>query len=302
MSKIPIFPNFTRVALEHRDEYHSYLKKLPKVPCNAIFVTLIIYNKEDEQIKLSRLNENIVILVFNGDAPAYFGPLIGNQSINLTVKQCMETFNIDFLYFPLASISCLNELNITNDRDNYDYLYKTNELIYFEKSKMHRQNLKRFIGKVNYLYKSIKSSETKELDNIVTIYQKWFNDYRSETRVVPLTIQEEHDAFYEMLKNIDELDLKIGSIYIDDKIAGFTIGSIFNKIGYIHLEKCIRDERGLYQAMVHEFGKSYFEGSVDIINREEDLGIDGLKRNKQSYKPFDFVEKIIIKLQPTQYI
>jgi len=296
MKEIPLFPTFIRVTLEHKDEYYSHLKKVPKPPCNSLFMTLIIYDKDNQQIKLCKLNGNIIILVFDKDTPSYFGPIIGNKNVNITAQICMQKFDINFLYFPLSSISLpTDKLNIINDRDNYDYLYKTDDLIYFKKSKMHRINLNRFISKINYLYKSIKSNNTKELQDIILFYQNWFNDYRNQTRVIPLTVQEEYNAFYEMLKNIDTLDLKIGSIYVNGKIAGFTIGSIFNNTGYIHLEKCIRYERGSYQAMIHEFGKDYFENVVETVNREEDLGIDGLRRNKQSYKPYDFVEKIVIR-------
>ena len=56
MKEIPLFPTFIQVTQEHKDEYHSYLRKLPKVPCNALFMTLIIYDNDDEQIKLSKLN------------------------------------------------------------------------------------------------------------------------------------------------------------------------------------------------------------------------------------------------------
>ena len=89
--------------------------------------------------------------------------------------------------------------------------------------------------------------------------------------------------------------LKIAGIYIDGKLEAFTMGELLNNnMALIHIEKANPEIRGLYpyinqQFLVHEFP------DVEFVNREEDMGIEGLRKAKLSYHPCKFVEKYTVR-------
>ena len=73
MNKIPNFPYFKRVELSDKEEYYNKLNQCEIIPCNILFFTLIIYDSEEEIIKLSYLNNNIIIKVYKNDKIDYLG-------------------------------------------------------------------------------------------------------------------------------------------------------------------------------------------------------------------------------------
>ena len=80
-------------------------------------------------------------------------------------------------------------------------------------------------------------------------------------------------------------------MYIDGKLEAFSIGDlILPNMALIHVEKANPDIRGLYIAMSVFFLQSEFE-KAELINREDDLGMEGLRQAKLSYKPYKMVEK-----------
>ena len=76
------------------------------------------------------------------------------------------------------------------------------------------------------------------------------------------------------------------------------MATIFNGISYSHIEKANRLYKGAYQVLIKEFStylsKQY---NIKIINREDDLGLEGLRKNKISYNPKYFIEKANIILE-----
>ncbi len=73
-------------------------------------------------------------------------------------------------------------------------------------------------------------------------------------------------------------------------MAAFTFGEPLNSdTAVIHVEKGL-DVRGLYQVINQEFCKSAWAG-LTYVNREEDMGIEGLRRAKQSYHPVKMIKK-----------
>ena len=96
---------------------------------------------------------------------------------------------------------------------------------------------------------------------------------------------------YEILKD----KVKIAGIYIDNKLEAFTIGELLNpNMALIHIEKANPDIRGLYPFINQQFLVNEFS-EVEFVNREEDLGIPGLRKAKLSYHPIRFVEKFTVK-------
>ena len=96
---------------------------------------------------------------------------------------------------------------------------------------------------------------------------------------------------YEKLKD----NVKIAGVYIDNKLEAFTIGEKINEnIALIHIEKANQNIKGLYQYINQQFLLNEFP-NVKYVNREEDLGLDGLREAKLSYHPCKFIEKYSIK-------
>ena len=86
-------------------------------------------------------------------------------------------------------------------------------------------------------------------------------------------------------------ETKVGGIYIDEKLEAFTFGEMLNDdTVVVHVEKANPEIRGLYVAINKLFLENEFP-NVEFVNREEDLGLEGLRKAKLSYKPIKLVEK-----------
>ena len=98
-----------------------------------------------------------------------------------------------------------------------------------------------------------------------------------------------------MLDHLDILGSKIGAIRIDGKLEAVTLGSVINdgKEAIIHVEKANSDIRGLYAYINQTFLQEVFP-EVSIVNREDDLGIEGLRKAKMSYEPLRLEDKYTI--------
>ena len=93
------------------------------------------------------------------------------------------------------------------------------------------------------------------------------------------------------------MDLKAGAIKVEEKIIAFTIGSKINNETFdIHIEKADRDFEGAFALINQEFAKR-LDPCFKYINREEDLGIEGLRKAKLSYYPIKLIEKYIATLK-----
>ena len=103
-------------------------------------------------------------------------------------------------------------------------------------------------------------------------------------------------GIHEILKNCSELYVKMGGIYIDGKMEAFSIGTYneLEKMAIIHIEKANPDIQGLYQAINQMFLVNEFP-EAELVNREDDLGLEGLRHAKMSYYPIDFARKYRIR-------
>jgi hypothetical protein len=107
-------------------------------------------------------------------------------------------------------------------------------------------------------------------------------------------LEQEQEAIYEALDNLNALGFKGALLFVDDKCAGYTFGEMLNSDTLvIHVEKAHMDYEGGYQAIGNLFLNNIF-AEVSLVNREQDLGVEGLRRAKESYKPIRMVKKKIL--------
>lgn len=185
-----------------------------------------------------------------------------------------------------------NTMEYINSRDAWDYFYEGEKMRTLSGRKLHSKKnhlnafLKEYGGRFEY-----KLLTPSEFHQCIDIEERW-----AQTRERDENIISERLALPKIFANYKFLpDLRVGGIYVDGRLEAFTIGDYLNPdTALIHVEKANPEIRGLYVAMSVLFLRNEFP-EVLFVNREEDLGLEGLRKAKLSYKPLKMVEKYYVK-------
>lgn len=181
------------------------------------------------------------------------------------------------------------------NRDDDDYVYLAENLIKLSGRKFHSK--KNHLNNFRKNYPDVKFVPI--CDNIITLCKlrinSWVKQRVSQTPDDPFIIWE-REAIIEVLNHFKELKLKGGALYDGTKVYAFTFGELLNpNMAVIHVEKADPEVNGAYAAINQGFVENCF-ADIEFINREEDMGIEGLRRAKESYRPVRMVKKYLAKL------
>lgn len=183
------------------------------------------------------------------------------------------------------------EIQILADRPNYDYLYLRRDLIQLTGRDFHskRNHLNYFLNHYDYKYAPLTSAMAPQAE----LFIKEFNDRKNLSGHERELLLMEETAMKDVFRNLEKVGFQAGAIFINDRIEALSIGGNLGKRTItVHIEKANIEFRGLYQAINNEFSKNV-DCRVKYINREEDMGILGLRKAKLSYNPIKLVEKYI---------
>ncbi|MDR2089154.1 MAG: phosphatidylglycerol lysyltransferase domain-containing protein, partial [Clostridiales Family XIII bacterium] len=185
------------------------------------------------------------------------------------------------------------KLRIEADRANFDYVYNTQDLIELKGRDYHakKNHLNYFLNNYEYEYVSLHSAMADEAMDFI----RRFNERKNlaDTHEKELLLMEER-AMHDVFHNLEAIGYLTGAIRINGSIEALSIGGrLGKKTVTVHVEKANTEFRGLYQAINNEFCK-HVAKDVKRINREEDMGIPGLRKAKLSYKPVMLVEKYTV--------
>jgi hypothetical protein len=176
------------------------------------------------------------------------------------------------------------------DPDNSDYVYLADDLIALSGRKYHRKknHLNQFIKNHDFEYRPLDAELVKYF---LDMQEQWC---RMRECVENPGLLSEDFAVREALTRWGELDYQGGAIVIGGKIEAFSLGEALNEeTAVIHIEKANPDIPGLYAAINHLFCRNAWS-HMKYINREQDLGIEGLRKAKESYHPHHMVHKYTV--------
>ena len=183
-----------------------------------------------------------------------------------------------------------NRIKFIEDKNNYDYIYDTQKLINLTGKKLHKKkNLyNQFIRKYEYTIKDIHNQETHE--ECICLAENWLQNQKIKYEELVFELEGIKKVFH----NLDKLNVLGMAVYVKDQIAGFTLGEKVNdKMAIIHVEKADLRYKGIYAFLNKTFVENYLHDTL-FINREEDLGISGLRKAKLAYEPVKFVKKYLV--------
>lgn len=185
------------------------------------------------------------------------------------------------------------EFSQNESREDFEYLYLTEKLKNLSGKKFHskRNHISAFSKAYNWSYESM---TTDILPEIFEMADKWTEEMKKITDDTK-SIEVENKALKEYLPFMKELNLRGGCIRVDGKIIAFTFGSpINNKVFDIHVEKALPEFRTAYTLINREFILNELL-DFEYVNREDDMGLEGLRKAKLSYHPDILLKKYVIK-------
>ena len=185
-------------------------------------------------------------------------------------------------------------ITIEESRGHWDYLYYVPELIELKGKRFHKKKnlLNQFKKKYDFEYVSFGSDM---IDQAMEMQDDWctWRDCESSD-----ALSAENRAIPRILRSWRKVQgLTGGAILVDQKMVAYTIAESLPKDTLvIHFEKGNHEYKGVYQAINQMFlehsGKNF-----KIVNREQDLGDEGLRKAKLSYNPIDFLKKYRVVLK-----
>lgn len=174
-----------------------------------------------------------------------------------------------------------DSFSVREDRDNADYIYTTEKLCELRGRHLSskRNHLKHFERNGEWRFERVTADNLSKAKEFVSTFYEAKDD--------PDLVEEEI-AINEMFDNFDALGFYAGLLYQNDEPVAFSAGTRLDDITFdTHFEKALPDVEAAYTMINREFAKMIHEILPDIqyFNREEDMGLEGLRRAKESYHP-----------------
>ncbi len=282
--------NFKKIELSDKKIIDSYFKTyIPKIS-EYTFTNLYMWS-DIRNIRWEKILDGIVFLG-EKENEKYFFPPIG-------VSDCNKIFDILLDYGiknKINSISLIPEyqikflknrgLQIIPDRNNYDYVYKSEKLAFLKGWRLDgkRGFIKKFTENYNFIYRRF---EVKDKNNCIKLFEKWLSNKEN----LPLAI-EEYESFKKFIESYEFLDAVGGVIEVDGNIVAFEFGEPLDENTFvIHFEKADISYTGSFQMINQQFVQNEVYPKYKFVNREQDMGIEGLRKAKLSYVPFKLIKK-----------
>ncbi len=189
-----------------------------------------------------------------------------------------------------------NRVTVEEDRDQFEYLYDREALATlsgnkYQKKRNHLNGFKKMYGEPDYHV--LDESIIEDVLSLQDAWCKWHECSNSPS------LEAENSAINQVLSHWQDFPfLQGGALYVGDTMVAFSVGEVLaDGVLGVHFEKGHTGYRGVYQTMNTLFVQ---KAGVDcsLINREQDMGEEGLRQAKMTYLPVDFLRKYTLTILP----
>ena len=268
-SPIPQYPLFVPINMGMKEDIDSLLSKLPDGISEFTFLNLYIFRKI-YNYTVSKYKDMLIIEGFYKGVP-FFITALGTLDADIVSEELKKG-----LKWSHISQSLLEE-------NRAFFLSK------LEGKELHKK--KTHINKFEKTYSNIEIKElTKDnVEDAFEVLEEWKKNRK-----------EKDDADYEEAKEALNLlgegfSLKGVLIYIENVAIAWTLAEVLEdkNTAIVLFEKAISSYKGSYQYVNYAFA-SFLDEKIKYVNREQDLGDEGLRQSKMTYRPIKFVKKYMV--------
>ncbi len=285
---------FKPISLDDREKIENYFNFLEEPFCDFTFGNLFFWSVV-ENTNIAFFNDFLFIR-FSDDENFYYTFPIGDGEIKSAFDLILENAKLNNKKMKFV---CLNKnqskvlkeifgekIKINKNRDGFDYIYSLEKLSSLSGRKYHskKNHFNSFKNKYNFIFEKINENN---IGDCISFAREWYG----ENEATP-TLLREQKALECAFKNYFKLNLIGAIIKVENKIIAFCIGEeMYNKnIFCTHFEKADYNFQGAYTAINKLFSEFLFK-DFKLVNREDDAGVEGLRKAKLSYHPEILLEK-----------
>ena len=280
---IESYPKYVDISMDLRDVLHPRFQGLAEGISEFTFAGIYLF-RQKHFYRLSMLPGELLLISGNDGNETFFMLPFG-----LPDKDILKDLFTRFGTMKAVTVTQAKTLleigyKVTEDRDNFDYLYSREELATLAGRKYHKKKnlVSRFLENNKCRLEPL-LEEYK--DDAIEILEQWKGQHSDAG---------DYLAAKEAIEKMWPLQLCGGIYYINDKPVAYSLGEelAMGKWFAIHFEKAITSEnyKGIYQFINQSF-TSLLPEKYEMVNREQDLGELGLRQAKESYNPAGYVRK-----------
>uniref|UniRef100_A0A7C4EV85 DUF2156 domain-containing protein n=1 Tax=Desulfomonile tiedjei TaxID=2358 RepID=A0A7C4EV85_9BACT len=285
--------DFKPISLEDKPLFDDFLSQTPPETSELTFTNLFMWRRRYQPQWTIHADCLVILFLDRPDVWRTFQPL-GRGDVKKALAFAIEYLSTHFGHAAISRVGpsfaqkyASPHYEMIEDRDNSDYVYLAQDLIQLPGNRFHKKKnlFNQFMKKYDFEYKEVDAALAPEL---LQLQESWceLKDCASDESL----LDEDH-AIYQALKFMDVLKFRGAALMIQGRVAAFSFGEMLNPdTAVIHIEKGDPAFTGIYVAMNKLFCENAWS-HVTYINREQDLGIDGLRKAKQSYNPHHLVTK-----------
>ncbi len=294
---------FKEIDTDSINEIYPFYTMRHNKTCDSVFLESFIW-KEYYRVRYAIWEGKALLWLMENNGRCFSAmPLCREEDLPDAFRAIEQYFNEE-LGFPLvinlADEFAVEYLKLPENRylveeqtDSRDYLYSGEAMRTLAGKKLHKKknrvNAFRREYEGRYEYRRLCCSDSHD---VWVFLDKWRQQKGED---VEEHLDYEVRGIHDILKNCSQLSIHMGGVYIDGQLEAFSIGSYnpIENMAVIHIEKANPEINGLYQYINQQFLLEEFP-DVEWVNREDDMGLEGLRRAKMSYNPADYARKYLV--------
>lgn len=296
------------ITIEKKELFNRYLKRKCSQNSEFTFTNLFMWRKSYD-MRYVILNDMLCIMPQHKGGPrsatfpvGFIGEDGNEKDIVPVIEELLAYFK-DIGAEPLIRLydeitvqkltqAFPGKFLITEDVGSFDYVYSVQELSNLSGKRFHakKNHVNKFMRLYPWEYRPISAENVAEC---LRVFEQWYQNRADEVA----GLDEEYEAVRELFSNWDKLDVSGGSLWVDGSMIAFSVGEpLCDKMAVIHLEHADTAYEGAFAMMNQQFLKNRWQ-EFEYVNREEDMGIPGMRKAKESYHPVFMVKKYVATLQ-----
>ena len=287
---------FRNIEIEDYEKVSPLLKNSGIENCEHCFATMLVWSmRHDIQIAVE---ENTVFMRSFGREHIWYlyprGQMDKKQAIEKIIRDAdgkkISIYGIDENSAEFLKENFSEIFDIKEDRNGADYMYRTTDLANLpgKNYQKKRNHISRFIRE-NPDYRFVPlSTDNKEIAK--QFVNDWCNTYNTDNS---WDLVSEQKGIHLLIDNFDKLDIMGAMIETQGKTVALSLAAPINeRMVDVMVEKAYHEINGAYAIINRDFALNCFT-QFELINREDDMGIENLRKAKMSYFPTEIRNKYL---------